>query len=256
MASLTRVTEKKEATILFTDIQGSSQHWQEDPEGMSAALDKHIAQVTLLVEKYGGLVLKTIGDSFMILFENENLLDTLLSACKFSTELQLDLMMASKLIGTKNGPLHIRIGIAAGPVESKEMKIQQCNIRDFFGSTVNLASRMESKVSPVNGYAFCVASKNGKDEKFRELLSAQTLNELVPWTQKMVTNITAPLGMKGIIDLQPIYYGAESLCLLDKDFLTHITEEVRERSSRLLCQSLSLLKGVPPAKAFVISFKI
>ena len=57
-------------TFLFTDIEGSTQLWQQHPDAMGAALARHDALLTAGIEQHGGLVVKSRGegDSFFVVF--------------------------------------------------------------------------------------------------------------------------------------------------------------------------------------------
>src|SRR5437773_6529668 len=55
-------------TFLFTDIEGSTRLWEEDPEGMRLALARHDALLRAAIEANGGHVFKTIGDAFCAAF--------------------------------------------------------------------------------------------------------------------------------------------------------------------------------------------
>src|SRR5437764_9131423 len=57
-------------TFLFTDIEGSTRLWEEDPEGMRLALARHDALLRAAIEANGGHVFKTIGDAFCAAFAN------------------------------------------------------------------------------------------------------------------------------------------------------------------------------------------
>ena len=115
--------------MLFTDVVGSSKMWSDDPQTMSIQLDK-----------YGGFVVKTIGDSFMIYFgKSEKSLEV---AIDFAVEV------------LKYEELPLRIGICSGKMTSKKCRIQDVELVDFFGDVVNTASRMESKVAEKGGIAF------------------------------------------------------------------------------------------------------
>lgn len=127
-------------TMLFTDVVGSSKMWSEDPQTMSIQLDKHFKVMDNLARKYGGFVVKTIGDAFMIYFsKNENSLE---KAVDFAVE------------ALKTEELPLRIGICSGNLTAKKCKIQNVELLDFFGDVVNTASRMESKVAESGGIAF------------------------------------------------------------------------------------------------------
>jgi predicted ATPase/class 3 adenylate cyclase len=55
-------------TFLFTDIQGSTRLWEQHPQAMETALDRHNALVREAVEAHGGYVFKTVGDAFCTAF--------------------------------------------------------------------------------------------------------------------------------------------------------------------------------------------
>lgn len=126
--------------MLFTDVVGSSAMWSEDPQTMNIQLDKHFKVMDNLARKYGGFVVKTIGDAFMIYFsKSENSLE---KAVEFAVEV------------LKTEELPLRIGICSGNLTAKKCKIQNVELVDFFGDVVNTASRMESKVAEPGGIAF------------------------------------------------------------------------------------------------------
>jgi class 3 adenylate cyclase len=56
-------------TFLFTDIEGSTQRWDEFPDAMSAALERHDALMCDAVETNEGQVFKTVGDAFCAAFK-------------------------------------------------------------------------------------------------------------------------------------------------------------------------------------------
>ena len=49
-------------TFLFTDIEGSTRHWEADPEGMRSALAAHDELLRAAIEGEGGWVFKHTGD--------------------------------------------------------------------------------------------------------------------------------------------------------------------------------------------------
>jgi class 3 adenylate cyclase len=126
--------------MLFTDVVGSSKMWSEDPQTMNMQLDKHFKVMDSLARKYGGFVVKTIGDAFMIYFSKSE--KSLENAVEFAVEV------------LKTEELPLRIGICSGNLTAKKCKIQNVELLDFFGDVVNTASRMESKVAEAGGIAF------------------------------------------------------------------------------------------------------
>ena len=132
--------------MLFTDVVGSSAMWSKDPQTMSIQLDKHFKVMDNLARKYGGFVVKTIGDAFMIYFsKNEKSLE---NAVEFAIEV------------LKTEELPLRIGICSGNMTAKKCRIQNVELIDFFGDVVNTASRMESKVAEGGGIAFTSVDDN------------------------------------------------------------------------------------------------
>src|SRR5262247_1457927 len=56
-------------TFLFTDIEGSTQLWEQYPDAMKAAYDRHENILREVVASHGGYTYKMIGDAFQIAFE-------------------------------------------------------------------------------------------------------------------------------------------------------------------------------------------
>jgi class 3 adenylate cyclase len=55
-------------TFLFTDIEGSTRHWEQNAQAMQAALARHDVLLRSLIEDNGGHVFKTMGDAFCAAF--------------------------------------------------------------------------------------------------------------------------------------------------------------------------------------------
>jgi class 3 adenylate cyclase len=55
-------------TFLFTDIEGSTQLWQEHPDGMPLALARHHALLQEAIEKHRGYVFQITGDAICSAF--------------------------------------------------------------------------------------------------------------------------------------------------------------------------------------------
>jgi class 3 adenylate cyclase len=150
--------------MLFTDVVGSSKMWSDDPQTMNIQLDKHFKIMDGLARKYGGFVVKTIGDSFMIYFgKSEKSLEV---AIDFAVEV------------LKYEELPLRIGICSGKMTSKKCRIQNVELVDFFGDVVNTASRMESKVAEQGGIAFTSVDNISEQlksisKKYRKLIKIE-----------------------------------------------------------------------------------
>ena len=114
-------------TFLFTDIEGSTRLWEEQPERMQPALAKHDALARAAVERHRGKLVKTTGDGIHAVFGDP--VDGVLTI--------VDLQQAlSEADATDGLPLRIRCGLHAGIVEQRD--------NDYFGSAVNRAARIMS----------------------------------------------------------------------------------------------------------------
>ena len=136
-------------SMLFTDVVGSSKFWSDDPITMKAQLEQHFKSVDEIARKHDGFIIKTIGDAFMIYFR------------KSTKSLESAISCGKEIIKTEKLPL--RLGICEGFMEQKKYILQNAELLDFFGNTVNTASRMESRISKPGHIAF--TSTQGVDPK-------------------------------------------------------------------------------------------
>lgn len=56
-------------TFLFTDIEGSTQLWEQHPEAMQIAFERHESLLRATMAKHHGYVYKMIGDAFQVAFD-------------------------------------------------------------------------------------------------------------------------------------------------------------------------------------------
>jgi predicted ATPase/class 3 adenylate cyclase len=114
-------------TFLFTDIEGSTRLWEQEPDRMSLALARHDALVRAAVESNRGMVVKMVGDGVHAVFDDP------LDALNATLAMQEALGDAS---ATNGVTLRVRCGLHAGTVERRD--------NDYFGSSVNRAARIMS----------------------------------------------------------------------------------------------------------------
>ncbi len=57
-------------TLLFTDIEGSTRLWAQEPERMRHALARHDALLRAAVESNRGAIVKTTGDGIYATFDD------------------------------------------------------------------------------------------------------------------------------------------------------------------------------------------
>jgi predicted ATPase/class 3 adenylate cyclase len=55
-------------TFLFTDIEGSTERWEQDRTAMAEAVDRHLALLRQAVETHGGVLFKVVGDAVQAAF--------------------------------------------------------------------------------------------------------------------------------------------------------------------------------------------
>ena len=55
-------------TFLFTDIEGSTEKWEQHPDGMAKAVEAHDTLLRGAVEESRGRVIKTSGDGIVAVF--------------------------------------------------------------------------------------------------------------------------------------------------------------------------------------------
>ena len=114
-------------TYLFTDIEGSTRLWDQEPERMRPALARHDVLTREAVEQNRGRIVKTTGDGFHAVFDDP------LDALAATLRLQLSLTDPAATAGV---PLQVRCGLHAGIDERRD--------NDFFGPVVNRAARIMS----------------------------------------------------------------------------------------------------------------
>ena len=114
-------------TYLFTDIEGSTRLWDQEPERMRPALARHDVLTREAVEQNRGRIVKTTGDGFHAVFDDP------LDALAATLQLQLSLTDPAATAGV---PLRVRCGLHAGVDERRD--------NDFFGPVVNRAARIMS----------------------------------------------------------------------------------------------------------------
>ena len=103
-------------TFLFTDIEGSTRRWEQDPEAMAADLAAHDETLRAAIESHGGWLFKHTGDGVCAAFSSPR------GAIDAAIEAQRSLR------------LPVRMGIATGEVESRA--------DDYFGPTLNRTARI------------------------------------------------------------------------------------------------------------------
>jgi class 3 adenylate cyclase len=114
-------------TFLFTDIEGSSRLWEDNPPAMQAALARHDELPRWAIEEHGGYVFKTVGDAFCAVFP------TAPEALEAALEAQRTLLSEE---WSETGPLRVRMALHMGAAEERD--------GDYFGPPLNRVARLLS----------------------------------------------------------------------------------------------------------------
>lgn len=124
--------------VLFTDIKGSTQLYSDLGDAKAFNLVKdHFNILFNAIKKFNGVPVKTIGDAVMGVFVDAR------DAFDASIEAQQKLI---KQYSDKpeNERIEIKIGLHTGPA----LVVTLNNRLDYFGSTVNVASRIQNTALP------------------------------------------------------------------------------------------------------------
>ena len=92
-------------TFLFTDIEGSTAHWERDRPVMAEAVQRHLAVLDAAIQTHGGVHFKTIGDAVQAAFP------TAPAAVAAAVDAQRALLAAE---WGAIGPLRVRMALHAG----------------------------------------------------------------------------------------------------------------------------------------------
>ena len=133
--------------IIFTDISGSSKLWNKYKNRFYKKLQTLTEIIETKIKTYNGMVVKLLGDSHMIYFDDKNILNSL----NFVFELQKYLY--EKNFNINGEKIQIRIGYSYGKMNKIIQPVQKCKLIDFYGNNVNISSRLESLISTKGGIA-------------------------------------------------------------------------------------------------------
>ncbi len=130
--------ELMKATVLFTDIKGSTQMYTDlgDSKAFQLVRD-HFRILFDVIKKNNGVPVKTIGDAVMGVFTDQ------IDGLRASLEAQKTLIDYYRQKPDKE-KIEIKIGLHSGTT----IIVTLNGKLDYFGSTVNLAARIQSAANP------------------------------------------------------------------------------------------------------------
>src|ERR1019366_6910180 len=112
-------------TLLFSDVESSTRLWEQAPEAMAKAVERHDAIMREAVESEGGFVFKTVGDEFCVVFAT---VQSAVAATLTAQRALDDESWSTPL------PLRVRMALHTGACQERD--------GDYFGPTVNRAARL------------------------------------------------------------------------------------------------------------------
>ncbi|MCB0217336.1 MAG: SUMF1/EgtB/PvdO family nonheme iron enzyme [Caldilineae bacterium] len=118
-------------TFLFTDIEGSTGRWDEFPDAMRAALERHDALMRAAVDANAGQVFKTVGDAFCAAFTT--------AGAGLAAAIEAQRAIAAEdwsRFGDGFPPILVRMGLHTGEATERG--------GDYFGQPVNRVARLEA----------------------------------------------------------------------------------------------------------------
>lgn len=117
-------------TLAFSDIEGSTSHWERLGEKFSASLARHNEIIRASFARFRGFEVKTEGDSFMVAFASAD------DAARFALAAQEAL--AREAWPAEVGDVRVRIGLHVG----EPLVVEEAGRVDYLGPVVNRAARI------------------------------------------------------------------------------------------------------------------
>ena len=143
-------------TILFTDLRHSTQLYREIGDATAfGRVMSHFDIVKKAIARHDGAVVKTIGDAVMAVFKS--------AADGLHAMLEVQKELAEPADGRM--PLTLKAGLNTGPCIAVTLNDRL----DYFGSTVNMAARLEGLSS---GSDVVISGSVYEDAKVRELIDS------------------------------------------------------------------------------------
>jgi predicted ATPase/class 3 adenylate cyclase len=154
-------------TFLFTDIEGSTQLWEQHPEAMKVALARHDRILRQAIESHHGHVFKTVGDAFYAAFPSAP--DAVSSA--------LDAQRVIQAESWGETPIKVRMALHTGAADERD--------GDYFGPALNRVARLLSA-----GHGGQTLLSAATEESVRNQLPKDT--ELHDMGERRLKDLTRP----------------------------------------------------------------
>ena len=238
--------KRKKLTVFFSDIKGFTDLSDSlDPDLLAELVNDYLSAMTDIALKHGGTIDKFIGDAILVFFgdpESDGLKKDASKCLSMAIAMQNKVAELDKSWREDHGiaeGLKVRIGISTGYCTVGNFGSVQRVDYTVLGSTVNLASRLESICQPKK---ILVAPETKvlleKDFKFeaQEAVRLKGFNQpVVPYQYLDLKETTSPEILKGDVvdiilkqpkDIESILHELKSL---QKDYEEKLT---KTRSSK------------------------
>jgi class 3 adenylate cyclase len=146
-------------TVLFTDLRNSTQLYREIGDATAfGRVMNHFDVLRKEIAEHDGAIVKTIGDAVMAVFRS--------AADALTAMLEAQRLLAQPPEGTM--PLTLKAGLHTGPCIAVTLNDRL----DYFGSTVNMAARLEGLST---GADVIISGAVYDDPKVRKLIQSEGL---------------------------------------------------------------------------------
>ncbi|NCX87047.1 MAG: adenylate/guanylate cyclase domain-containing protein [Rhodobacteraceae bacterium] len=233
--------KRKKLTVFFSDIKGFTDLSDSlDPDLLAELVNDYLSAMTDIALKHGGTIDKFIGDAILVFFgdpESDGLKKDASKCLSMAIAMQNKVAELDKSWREDHGiadGLEVRIGISTGYCTVGNFGSVQRVDYTVLGSTVNLASRLESICQPKK---ILVAPETKvlleKDFKFeaQEAVRLKGFNQpVVPYQYLDLKETTSPEILKGDVvdiilkqpkDIESILHELKSL---QKDYEDKLTK--------------------------------
>jgi len=146
-------------TVLFTDLRNSTQLYRQIGDATAFGhVMSHFDVVRKSIAEHDGAIVKTIGDAVMAVFRS----------AADGLHAMLEVQRALAAPDNRGIPLQLKAGLNTGPCIAVTLNDRL----DYFGSTVNMAARLEGLSS---GSDVIISRSVFEDAKVRELIESEDL---------------------------------------------------------------------------------
>ncbi len=141
--------ERRRLTVFFSDIAGFTEMMEDTDENHAAAiLNRYFDMMIDIADEFGGTVDKFIGDGLMVFFGDRQTHGAALDALRCILMAEAMQQATRALSASTQLPLAVRVGINTGYCLVGGFGSTKRRDYTALGSTVNLASRIESAAVP------------------------------------------------------------------------------------------------------------